>query len=142
MIALDTNVLVAAHRKDHPFHDRAFAVVAALAEGHEAWAIPLHTLVEFYGKVTHAKIWKRPSTPKQAWAQIEAWRRSPELRVLSATAATLTQLRSLCETGQITGSQVHDARIAAVCLHHQVRELLSFDRDFSRYPKLETRSPL
>jgi predicted nucleic acid-binding protein len=37
---------------------------------------------------------------------------------------------------------VHDGRIAALCIHHGVRELLSADRDFSRFGDLKTRNPL
>jgi len=37
---------------------------------------------------------------------------------------------------------VHDARIAALCLHHRVDELWSADRDFSRFPELRIRNPL
>jgi uncharacterized protein len=37
---------------------------------------------------------------------------------------------------------VHDARIAALCAGHGVRELWTVDRDFSRFPGLTTRNPL
>jgi predicted nucleic acid-binding protein len=37
---------------------------------------------------------------------------------------------------------VHDARIAALCRHHGVRELWSADRDFSRFPAVKPRNPL
>ena len=40
MIAVDTNVLVYAHREDSPFHQPAYALVAGLAEGSEQWSIP------------------------------------------------------------------------------------------------------
>ena len=40
------------------------------------------------------------------------------------------------------GCAVHDARIAALCLHHGVKKLLSADRDFSRFPQLVTANPL
>jgi predicted nucleic acid-binding protein len=36
---------------------------------------------------------------------------------------------------------VHDARIAACCLSNGVTELLTLDRDFSRFPQLKTRNP-
>ena len=36
---------------------------------------------------------------------------------------------------------VHDARIAAICLAHGVRELLSRDRDFGLFEKLAVRDP-
>lgn len=45
-------------------------------------------------------------------------------------------------TARIAGPAVHDARIAAICLQHGVSELLSADRDFSRFPELKTRNPL
>jgi predicted nucleic acid-binding protein len=37
---------------------------------------------------------------------------------------------------------VHDARIAALCVQHGVRELYSADRDFSRFPQIAVRNPL
>ena len=40
------------------------------------------------------------------------------------------------------GPAVHDARIAALCLQHGVRELWSADRDFGRYPALRVVNPL
>ncbi len=40
------------------------------------------------------------------------------------------------------GPNVHDARIAALCLHHGVRELWTVDRDFSRFSGLHTKNPL
>lgn len=142
VIAVDTNILVAAHRRDHPFHAQAFAVLKGLSESLTTWGIPLHVLVEFYGKVTHPRIWKTPSTPTQAWAQMDEWTRSPALRILPMSPATLEILKSLCESQRIRGSKIHDARIAAVCLHHQVSELWSVDRDFSRFVDLRTRNPL
>ncbi len=36
----------------------------------------------------------------------------------------------------------HDARIAAICLYHGVRELWSADRDFSRFAAIRVRNPL
>lgn len=56
MIALDTNILVYAHRRDSPWHDKAREVVKALAEGSQPWAIAWTCLHEFYGIVTHSRI--------------------------------------------------------------------------------------
>ena len=52
------------------------------------------------------------------------------------------ELRGLLETGRIAGPRVHDARIAALCVAHGVRELWTADRDFSRFPALKTANPL
>ena len=51
-------------------------------------------------------------------------------------------LRSLTMKGRITGGRIHDARIAAICLQHGVRELWSADRDFNRFPELRVVNPL
>jgi predicted nucleic acid-binding protein len=56
MIAVDTNILVYAHREDAPFHQSAAQRVAALAEGRTAWAIPWPCIHEFLAIVTHPGI--------------------------------------------------------------------------------------
>ena len=52
------------------------------------------------------------------------------------------ELRLILEHGLIIGPLVHDARIAALCKDHGVRELWTADRDFSRFPNLITVNPL
>jgi predicted nucleic acid-binding protein len=52
------------------------------------------------------------------------------------------ELRSAIEQGRISGSQVHDARVAAICREHGVRELWTSDRDFSRFSTLTVVNPL
>jgi uncharacterized protein len=44
--------------------------------------------------------------------------------------------------GKIRGPMVHEARIAALCLAHDVRELWSADRDFGRFATIRVRNPL
>jgi predicted nucleic acid-binding protein len=75
-------------------------------------------------------------------AQISAWLESPQLVLLSESAAYWDVLSRLLERGKIAGRRVHDGRIAALCIQHGVRELLSADRDFSRFGDLKTRNPL
>jgi uncharacterized protein len=51
-------------------------------------------------------------------------------------------LKELSLKAKLQGPMVHDARIAALCLHHGVNELWTADRDFSRFAALKTRNPL
>ena len=53
-----------------------------------------------------------------------------------------SELRAQIEAGRIAGPRVHDARIAALCLSHGVRELWTADRDFSRFTGVRARNPL
>ncbi len=142
MIAVDTNVLVYAHRRDSPFHDSAGLRVRQLAEGRSTWAIPWPCLHEFFSITTHPGIYDPPSTTAQACAQIAAWLESPSLVLISEGGAHWGTLCSLLTEGMVTGPLVHDARIAALCLAHGVTELWTLNRDFSRFPALTVRNPL
>ena len=142
MIAIDTNILVYAHREDSPWHDAAAAKLAELAESRSAWAIPWPCIHEFLAIVTHPRIYSPPSPLPTAIGQVEAWLESPSLVVIAETVGYWAELRSALENGRIAGGQVHDARIAAICLDHGVRELWTSDRDFGRFPSLSVRNPL
>ena len=84
-----------------------------------------------------------PPTPLAgALDQVEAWLESPSLVLLTETEGYWPELRNLLEQGRIAGAQVHDARVAAICLAHGVRELWTVDRDFGRFPTLTIRNPL
>jgi hypothetical protein len=142
VIALDTNLLVYAHRKDAPFNDAAFACMQQLAQERKTFAIPWPCVHEFLAVVTHARIYNPPSTLHQALDQIDAWRQLSNLVLLSETAEYWDGLKQLLASASIRGPKVHDARIAALCQHHGVTELWSCDRDFSRFPSLRVRNPL
>ena len=53
MIAVDTNILVYAHRRDSEWHEKAYRLIQSLAEGSAPWAIPWPCLHEFLAVVTH-----------------------------------------------------------------------------------------
>lgn len=142
MIAVDTNILVYAHRRDSPFHEPAVAAVRGLAEAPAAWAIPWPCVHEFYSVATHARIYDPPSSPAEAVAQVEAWFEAPSLVLLQEGAAYWPRLRAMLQYGRVSGPLVHDARIAALCQANGVRELWSTDRDFGRFPDLLVRNPL
>lgn len=142
MIAVDTNVLIYAHRRDSEWHERAEALIRTMAEGPASWAIPWPCVHEFIAIVTHPRVFAPSSTLTQAIDQVDAWLDSPTLVLLSEAPDHWPTLRSQLVTGRIKGPKVHDARIAALCTSHGVTELWSADRDFSRFPELVVRNPL
>lgn len=142
MIAVDTNILVYAHREDSEWHSAAYARVLELAEGRGAWAMPWPCLHEFLAIVTHPKIFVPPTPLSTAIDQVEAWLESPSLQLLVESDRHWVQLRGLLLGGKIAGPKVHDARIAALCVEHGVKELWSADRDFGRFSNLTVVNPL
>jgi toxin-antitoxin system PIN domain toxin len=142
MIAIDTNVLVYAHRREAKEHLRASRRLKALAAGGQSWAIPWPCVYEFFSVVTNRRIWKDAvSSQEQAWQQLDAWMGSPSLRLLSETDDLASILAPLLRRPRVCGAVVHDARIAAICLAHGVEALLTRDRDFSLFPELSTENP-
>ena len=142
MIAIDTNLLVYAHRPATPFHAEARRHLTELAEGRIPWVIPWPCLHEFVAVVTHPRIFSPPSTLASALEQVSYWMESPSLLVVGETDEYWPVLCEMARAGKISGPRIHDARIAAICRLHGVRELWSADRDFSRFPDVAVRNPL
>lgn len=142
MIAVNTNILVYAHREDSDWHDVARARVAELAEGRVPWAIPWPCVHEFLAIVTHLKVFAPPTPTAIALDQMEACLESPVVVLLSESENYWKALRDMIEAGRIVGPKVHDAPVATLWMQHGVRELWSADRDFGRFPSLVTTNPM
>ncbi|MFI5311936.1 MAG: TA system VapC family ribonuclease toxin [Gemmatimonadales bacterium] len=142
MIAVDTNILVYAHRADAEWHAQAAAAVASLANAAAPWAIPWPCVHEFFSVVTHARIFSRPTPRETACEQVDAWMESPSLVMLGEDADYWSALRDAIVRGRVAGAMIHDARIATLCRRHGVAELWTADRDFSRFAGLPARNPL
>lgn len=140
MIAIDTNVLVHSHRAESPWHERAVAALRAAATG--PWAIPWPCIHEFLAVVTHPRIFDPPTPVDEALETVRGWLDAPTLTLLGEADGYFDLLAETVGSAKADGPRIHDARIAALCLQHGVRELLTADRDFSRFEKLRTRNPL
>lgn len=136
MIAVDTNILVYADREHLPQHGRALSVLTSLAEGAEAWGLPIFCVGEFIRVVSHPRLFDPPTPAAEAVQSIMALLESPSVRLLSPGSAYLTLLERLIASSNASGNLIFDAQIAAVCLEHGARTVLTEDRDFMRFPEL------
>ena len=142
MIALDTHILIYAHRGEMPEHERALSVVVDALSGSESVGFYWPVIHEFLAVVTNPRIFTPPTPATLALDQIDDWLCSPRATVLHESGRHLSTLRELVVGGRAVGGVTYDARIAAMCLDHGVRELLTSDRDFTRFPTLRVRNPL
>ncbi len=142
MIAVDTNVLVYAHREDAEFHREALDALMTLAKGNRLWGIPWPCIHEFIAIATHPAIYDPPSDLSVALDAIDVWMGTPYCRLIGEGTGYWEKLRSTAIQGRVRGPRIHDARIAAICMHHGVNELWTADRDFSRFRELAIRNPL
>ena len=136
MTAVDTNILVQAHREELSLHTRSLQALRRLAEGKVPWGVPVFCLGEFLRLVTHARVFHPPSTIEQALAGLERILGSPSVRVLNPGPHYRELFYQALRTGDARGNLVFDAQIAAVCMEHGATSLLTLDRDFSRFPDI------
>jgi toxin-antitoxin system PIN domain toxin len=141
VIAVDTNILVYAHRAETAHHVAAVRLLRGLAEGDAPWAIPWPCIYEYLRVVTHARVFDPPSTPEDALENAEALLDSPSLHLLGEGPAHRGALRRALLDGRASGNLVHDAHLAALALEHGVTEFLTVDADFARFRGLSVRNP-
>ena len=133
MIAVDTNVLVYAHRSGLQQHASALVWLRHLAEGNVPWAVPVFCLGEFVRVVTHPRILDPPSTLDQALTALRGILSSPTARVLSPGPRYPTFYEEAVREADARGNLAFDAQIAAVCQERGATRLLTLDRDFARF---------
>lgn len=142
MIAVDTNLLVYAHRADVEPHATARAALEQLASHPAGWAIPWPCAHEFLAVVSGPAFGRARTPIEVAFDTLRNWLAHPRCQAIGETARHAALLEALCTRAALSGGAVHDARIAAICLDHGVDEFWTCDRDFGRFPDLRVRNPL
>ena len=134
-------MLVAAHRGEHTHHEPARTRLTALAEGEAPWGLPVYSVTEFLRVVTHPRVFTPPSELRDGCDFIDRLLDSPSARLLLPRSGFWESLRRACEAADARGNLVFDAQIAAVCVENGVSRLLTFDRDFHRFPDVSVERP-
>ncbi len=142
MIAIDTNLLVYAHRPEMPFHERTREVLTGAVSGPEPVSVPWPCVHEFLAVVSNPRIFRDPTPMDAALDAVGRLLDSVGGGFLAEGEGYLRVLERLARPALLQGAVVHDARIAAICVYHGVRLLWSADRDFSRFPELAVANPL
>jgi toxin-antitoxin system PIN domain toxin len=142
VIAVDSNILVYAHQARSPHHATATRALRELDQDGRQWAVPWPCVHEFYAVITNPRIHRPPTPVHAALESVASLVDADNTILISETDRHWEVLRSLIADGRVVGGKVHDARIAAICLEHGVRELWSADRDFGRFPALKVVNPL
>ncbi|PYQ28127.1 MAG: VapC toxin family PIN domain ribonuclease [Acidobacteria bacterium] len=134
MRAVDTNVLVYAEIISSPHHRIARSLLAELVEGVVPWAIPWPCIYEFLRVITHPRVFSPPVPLAVALHDLDEILTSPTLMLLSETDRHSEVMKTVVSSSGVTGNLLHDAHIAALCIEHGISELVTGDRDFSRFP--------
>lgn len=138
MIAVDTNILVYAHRPESPKHLPACSRLIELAEFTVRWTIPVFCLTEFIRLVTHPRLFDSPHSADEACTAVSRLLASPRLNLLRPGPHYSDLLFEAIREANAIGNLVFDAQIVALCREHGVSRLLTEDRDFDRFKGLRT----
>ena len=108
MIAIDTNLLVYAHRSDTPSHDAALRLLQQLAESSEPWAIPWPCVHEFIAVVTGPAFGKWATPLELALDTLRQILAQPRCPVLAETDGHFDLLGALCQHSLFYTSDASD----------------------------------
>jgi uncharacterized protein len=136
VIAVDTNVLIYAHRRESIRHETALGKITTIAESDTPWGLPVFCLAEFVRVVTHLRVFDPPSPLADALEFLVQLMQSPSVRLLLPTPRFASAFNDACISAGVRGNLAFDAQIAAVCREHGVDQLLTADRDFARFVDL------
>lgn len=139
MLILDVNVLLQAHRKDLPFHPVCLQFLHSLLAGTERFGVP-EMVFSSVVRIVTATAFSPPSTTSEALDFCSVIMRSPNCARLVPTTSHWQNFDRLCRVVGASGKRVADAYLAAFAIDLQA-ELVTLDRDFSRFPGLVWRAP-
>lgn len=140
MKLLDVNVVLAAHRDDHPDFQPARTWLQQIVDDGVPFAVVDFVAGAFLRVATNRRIFSVPTPLDAAFAYLNALRAQPAHVMIAPGTQHLGLLEHLCQTAEASGDLIADAQLAAIALEHAA-EVVSFDRDFARFEALSWHRP-
>jgi toxin-antitoxin system PIN domain toxin len=137
---LDVNVVLAAHRDDHPDFEPARKWLDQTIAAGTPFAVVDLVAGAFLRIATNRRIFSIPTPVNEAFAYLNALRAQPAHVMLAPGPGHLALLEQLCASAEASGDLIADAQLAVIALEHAC-ELVSFDRDFARFSELNWSRP-
>jgi toxin-antitoxin system PIN domain toxin len=141
VIAVDTNLLVYAHRSSLPEHRRARRALEQASGNPRGWGIALASVAEFWSVVTHRAA-PRPSTAREATSFLATLETDAAMQVWAPRTGFETRLLQLASDLEVAGARVFDLQIALTVFEHGAAEFWTHDQGFTRVPGLRLVDPL
>jgi toxin-antitoxin system PIN domain toxin len=138
---LDVNVVLAAHRADHPGHRGVRAWFDDLLAGDDTFTVPTVVWGAFLRLATNRRIFTVPTPREDAFAFVDATCAQPHHLLTSPGPRHLEVVRRLCNGADATGDLVPDAVVGAIAVEHGC-EVVTLDRDFARFASVRHRRPV
>ena len=142
MIALDTNLLVYAHREGAPEHKAARAAIFDALNDPRGWGICLPSIAEFWSIVTHPKIPGGPSSSRIVSHFFHYLITEGHGNIWTPGPGFGQRLLRWAASLGIQGRRIFDLQIALIALEHGAKEVWTHDADFVSVPRVKIHDPL
>jgi toxin-antitoxin system PIN domain toxin len=142
LIAVDTNLLIYAHRATMPEHRLARATLDHLAGSGAEWGFSQPSIAEFWSIMTHPTAAVPPSSPAQAAAFLRRLLTDGRAQLLLPGPGFGERLLAAAGQLEVKGPRIFDLQIALIALEHGATEIWSHDRNFVSLPGLPVHDPL
>jgi hypothetical protein len=142
VIAIDTNLLVYAQRRNVSQHLAARKAIERASADQRGWGIPLPCIAEFWCVVTHPASTGGPSPANEARGFLDALVVKGGASIWIPGAGFWQRLTQLASDMKIGGARVFDLQIALTAIENGATELWSHDHGFAGLPGLRVVDPL
>jgi hypothetical protein len=142
VIAVDTNLLVYAHRSGLAEHRAAQRAIQKASEDPRGWGIPFPCLAEFWSVVTHPESLGGGSPPAKARDFLQALILEARARVWMPHESSWERVTRLAEEFQVHGPRIFDLQIAVMAFENGATEIWTHDSAFLSLPGLTRHDPL
>jgi len=142
LIAIDTNLLVYAHRAATPQHEEAQRALSEAVHHPQGWGFSLPVLAEFWSVVTHPNSSGRPSSPEEAQRFVEALVRGGRAQVWMGREGLGERLISTARSLGVSGVRIFDVQIALIAREAGARRIWTHDSGFKAPPGIRVVDPL
>ena len=140
MILPDVNVLIYSFRKDSPRHPEAKPWVEALIRSDAYFGLSPLVLSAVVRIVTNPRVFANASPTAEAFQYCDALLGQPNCEIVRPGERHWAIFHRLCLDTGTRGAGVTDAWLAALAIEHGCT-WITYDRDFARFPGLDSREP-
>lgn len=140
-ITFDANVLLYASDETSAYHAQARAFLEQVASGDELVYLFWPTLMAYLRISTHPAIFEKPLPPGDAVANVDQLLALPHVQTIGEQDRFWLSYRRLAAEADARGNLVPDAHLVALMVENGVRTMWTHDRDYRRFPSIESRDP-